>query len=328
MVRVQGKVTDVSNLGDRWRAELAVRGTQVVIVGQAGAGIAHDTLVEGRSATVTGIVRRPYPTASDQRFTILPRFPADIRVAAAGNSPDGRRSATTGDPVGGGLGPDGTNGGSTGASIEGVPDVDLADLAAHRDLVVRVGGLIMGLEPDGFRLDDGTATGTVVVAGEAAELLPLIEPGDALNATGLVDERDGQVVVVVTDPAGLVLATNPLSPAARASAAAGPGDGAADGAATIAGVGELPWGGQPGIAGLGTLLAISIASLAVTGVRRWQTRRRLAIRVAARLASLASSAGPVAEGPTGAWEPPQPPDRAGPREPDPAEHASRTHGSA
>ena len=76
-------MASVHKLGDRWRAEIRLGGRLVVVVGQAGAGIAADTLAEDRIATVTGIVRRPYPTASDQRFTILPRNPADVRVAGS-----------------------------------------------------------------------------------------------------------------------------------------------------------------------------------------------------------------------------------------------------
>jgi hypothetical protein len=44
---------------------------------------------------------------------------------------------------------------------------------------------------------------------------------------------------------------------------------------------------DPGAAGLGTLLAISAASLAVTLLRRGQARRRMAARIARRLATFA-----------------------------------------
>ena len=38
------------------------------------------TLVEGRTATIVGIVRRPYPGATDRRWSIAPRSPADVVV--------------------------------------------------------------------------------------------------------------------------------------------------------------------------------------------------------------------------------------------------------
>ena len=102
LVRIHGPVASVHKLGDRWRAEIRLGERQVVVVGQAGAGIAVDTLAEDRIATVTGIVRRPYPTASDQRFTILPRYPADVRVtgsAAAAATHDQPGPGPTATPV-------------------------------------------------------------------------------------------------------------------------------------------------------------------------------------------------------------------------------------
>ena len=70
--------------------------------------------------------------------------------------------------------------------------------------MVRVGGLVTAVEPDAFRLDDGTATATVVLEGPAAGLAALLQPGDAVNAIGTPDVR-GEVVLVVSDPAGVVL---------------------------------------------------------------------------------------------------------------------------
>jgi hypothetical protein len=45
-----------------------------------------------------------------------------------------------------------------------------------------------------------------------------------------------------------------------------------------------------GAAGVGTLLAISVLSVAVTLLRRTRSRRRLAARIAGRLASFAAPA--------------------------------------
>lgn len=335
LVRVKGTVDGVHKLGDRWRAELRLGTTLVVVVGQAGAGVPVDTIREGRAATITGIVRRPYPTASDQRYTILPRFPADVRVAGSGAA--GGPAPSAAGSGGGAAGATGA-GGAAGSPTPLPPgrDIDLAELAAAAGEQVRVGGLVTELEPTGVRIDDGTATALVVLENEAADLLPLIEPDDAINASGIVESVDGELAVVVRDAAGIALAADPTAhntagpggdPAAGTSAL--PGD------ATEAGFADLP-GGLPGAAGIGTLVAISALSLAVAGLRRWKARRRLGARVAARLAAIAGAGtveidtlgepwpalpGRPSGGPTGG---PDPVD-LGPRS---AEHESRTRGSA
>lgn len=327
LVRVQGAVVDVAKLGDRWRAEVRVGSATVVVVGQAGAGIEHGTLGEGRSVTVTGIVRRPYPTATDQRFTILPRFPADLSIDGSG-------------PRAAGAAATGRGGTSAGRSAATSPDAsplpgrdaNLAELAGLVGQQVRVGGLVTELVPRGFVLDDGTAVGTIEVHDEAADLLDLVEPGDAVNATGVVETRGDDVVVVVRDPAGLALAGALLGPAATAAATDAPQrSGTPLVATTDAALGETP-GIAPGVAGLGTLVAISAMSVAVTLARRWQARRQLAVRVAGRLARFTSPAEPSPAPTAGTLDdelvapwPPPPDDTLEPRT---AEHASRTSGSA
>ena len=84
---------------------------------------------------------------------------------------------------------------------------------------VRVGGLVGDLVPGGFTLDDGTATGPVVLEGAAADLLPLIEPGDAINVVGRIESTDRGWTVVVADPAGIVLAGDPVAPGSSADTA-------------------------------------------------------------------------------------------------------------
>jgi hypothetical protein len=311
LVRINGPVASVHKLGDRWRAEIRLGGRQVVVVGQAGAGIAADTLEKDRMATVTGIVRRPYPTASDQRFTILPRNPADVRVA--GSAAAG--STSTQRPTGGDSAGSAASAGTGDPALQG-RDVDLANLADALGEQVRVGGLVTDLEPRGVRIDDGTASALVVLDGEAAQLLPLIEPTDAVNASGTVESLGGEFAVVVTDPAGIALAADPTTAGAAATATpldAPSGDSSGSTEASLAD----PFGGLPGLAGLGTLAAVTALSVAVTCLRRWQTRRRLGARVAARLAAFA---GPTTVEVDATGEPwPAPPDG-----PDPA-HARATH---
>jgi len=292
LVTVSGRVMSVHKLGDRWRAELLVGAGTVIVVGQPGAGIARSSLSEGRMATVTGIVRRPYPSATDRRFAVTPRFPADIRLAgragdgsmtgAAAMTGPGGRTTTSGRG-----GPDGV-----GAPAAEVPaDADLIDLGTVVGRVVRVGGLVVELRPDGFTLDDGTAIGRVILRAAAIDRLALIEPDDALNAIGRVEATADGPVVVIEDPAGITQAGDPVaagSSAEASPAAGGVGSSYDPGAGATGRFAGLGGGGFPldaGAAGLGTLLAVSAASLAVTLLRREHARRRLAARIAARLAT-------------------------------------------
>ena len=66
----------------------------------------------------------------------------------------------------------------------------------------------------------------------------------------------------------------------------------------VSGRGPFPL--DPGAAGLGTLLAISAASLAITVLRRQQLRRRMAARIATRLATFAAAVGGPRGRPAGA----------------------------
>ncbi len=80
LVRIRGTVADVHRSGDRWTAELVSDGLRIPVAGLPGGGIAASTVEEGRPATVTGIVKRPYPTATDQRFAVVPRSARDLAL--------------------------------------------------------------------------------------------------------------------------------------------------------------------------------------------------------------------------------------------------------
>jgi hypothetical protein len=299
-VTVTGRVMSVKKLGDRWRAEVRLGTHDVVVVGQPGSGIASTALTEGRPATITGIVRRPYPSATDRRFAVTPRFPADVRVASGPNS----SSAAAGTARSGGVAGAGTTPGqSQGAPAESAVDVDLVELETFIGRRVRVGGLVVDLRADGFSLDDGTAIGRVILRGEAVERLSLVEPDDALNATGRVEMTPDGAVVVVDDPGGIVLAGDPVatrapdpSPVASPVLASADPAGGGRSAGLLAGFGGAPWPVDPGAAGLGSLIAISALSLVVTLLRRAHARRVFAARIAARLVTFA---GPTAGHPGG-----------------------------
>ena len=213
LVKLEGTVADVHRNGDRWSAELQIAGgAKVPVSGLAGSGIASTAMIEGRTASVIGIVKRPYPTATDRRFALVPRRTTDIALGKAVAAPatgtgtgasltgaaGAGTSASTGAPI---AGPSGS---TTGGATTAVDDIDLRDIAAHLGKRVRVGGLVTDVGADGVRLDDGTSGALIVLEGDATDLLTVLEPGDALNATGTPDQRD-ETVLVVADAADIEL---------------------------------------------------------------------------------------------------------------------------
>jgi hypothetical protein len=295
LVRVRGDVVDVHKLGDTWRAELLVGGQRIPISGLAGARISPTSLVEGRTATIIGIVRRPYPSATDRRFAIVPRRPADITL---GSAAEDRSSAPANGPTGSGTGGiaggAGSISGPAGSSLGASPtDIDIAEVGDHVGALVRVGGLVGELGADGFALDDGTAIGRIVLSGSALDQLALIEAGDPLNAIGIVQERPDPAgvagaVVMVSDAAGIIRVGDPVADAPSAAPSnplpGGPAPSAADESATHRASGLLD-ANLPDLGIAGIVLA-ALGSLAVTLLRRHRMRRQLAARVARRLNTL------------------------------------------
>ncbi len=281
LVRVSGTVVELHKLGARWRAELDANGLRIPVSGLDGSGIDASHMVVGRLATIVGIARRAYPTAADQRFAIVPRSLADVDLAPS--------SAVRGRP---GSVPASRPGAATGAGSgrpgpftdSAAQDIDLDQLSGHIGHVVRVGGIVAALAPDGVDLDDGTATAPILLTGDAATVLALLEPGDVLNAVGTPEQRD-QLVLVVDDPAGLVLAGGTGVPAAgglRPSAT--PATQGGDRVLALAGI-SSDMGVDLAPAGLGTMLLLALASVAVTALRRHHARRAIRARVVARLAA-------------------------------------------
>ena len=293
LVRVAGTITDVKRNGDRWTAELATAGgVRLPVAGLAGSGISSAPLAEGRSASITGIVKRPYPSATDQRFALVPRRTSDLALGPAAGGPASSAPSTgasSGTGSGAGSGP-----GSQAGALEGVLDADLRDLAAHLGERIRVGGLVTGLEADGLRLDDGTAVVRVVLTDPAAEVLDLVTPGDAVNVVGTPEERDGDLVLVVSDPGDVSQASALGAPAAAVSGEPGGSvepDESHD--PVRASMGGLVL--DPASAGLGTLTLVAALSVAVTLARRHRAQRLLRRRIVARLEAFArSSAAPSA----------------------------------
>jgi hypothetical protein len=117
-------------------------------------------------------------------------------------------------------------------------------------------------------------------------------------------------VVVVDDPGRLFVAGDPVPDASSVGAtASGAVAGASAGSSGTGGAGRmagLGGGGLPvdaGTAGLGGLAAISATSVVVALLRREQSRRRLASRIAARLATLGGHIGSPDDGTPAEREP-------------------------
>lgn len=270
LVRVSGRVTSVHRLGTTWRAELSVGGAAVPIYGAARSGIPSTALVEGRTATVTGVVRPPYPTATDRRAAIAPRFPADVSLGgpARGGGPGTGGAAGRGD---GGPGP---------GDGDAVLDVELAELVDNEGALVRVGGLIVSVTPERVVIDDGTAVAAVILPADAASLAGDLRSGDPLNATGTV-VRDGDGWAVRPASAAdlaRVGRLGELAPLATPPQAGPPDDGGAAAVPERLGShGGWPFGLLPtGIAMAGSALVVAL-------------RRRAAIELARRGAALVAA---------------------------------------
>jgi len=279
LVRLSGTIAKVTRIGERWRAELTLAdGAAALVQGQAGAGIPSTSVAAGRRVTVTGIVRRPYPTASDRRFAVLPRSRSDLDVVTSG-------TGAAPESVGSGNGSRGATGqASADPGVAAItPDTDLATLADLVGQRVKVGGLVARVAEDGFDLDDGTALARVALRGEMRSLLPHLRQGEAVAARGRVELLDGAPVVVVDDEGNLLRVGTlgegvPIGNAAPA-ASAGPGGDpvTADASGGIGGPVPMSLFALASLTGLSVLASV---------LRRRFLRRRLRFALVDRLRGL------------------------------------------
>jgi len=297
LVRATGTITSLHRTGDRWVAELATTGATIPVIGLAGAGIPASMLGEGRRLTVTGVVRRPYPSASDRRFAIVPRRAADLDV---GPVPAASPAATGSPGTGAGAGPGSASDTGSGApaatgaaaSTDAVPQVDLSDLATKAGSRVRAGGLVTALDPHGFSLDDGTAVATVVLEGDASDLAAILGPGDALDVVGDVELR-GEPVLVVRDPGAILLLGGPdagtASPDPADAASPGASGYLAGGLAAITLLTPPDAGGPDPVGyGVAVLVLTMLAALVAVLAHRRRDRQRVGARIRARLEAIAT----------------------------------------
>ncbi|HEX7473946.1 MAG TPA: lamin tail domain-containing protein [Candidatus Limnocylindrales bacterium] len=289
LVRVQGIVVDVRRLGDRWRAEIAVGAVRVLVSGLPGARVPASALIEGRQAIVIGIVRRPYPSATDRRFAIVPRAPDDVRLGAPAGLPGAGGPAAGSGPV---FGTDAAGAARSGTGPAGPLDVDLATLTEHRGEIVRVGGIVTAVESGAFLLDDGTGIGRIALSGEAATYLGLLAPGDALDAIGRVGGSAAALAIDVTKASDIVRVGDPGTDPSRITTPS-PSDsslvragGASEGGAEPAPATD-PTASDAGAIALAVVgcAALSALAAAAFALRRRRDRRVTSGRIALRLAA-------------------------------------------
>jgi uncharacterized protein YdeI (BOF family) len=194
LVQVCGRVDRITRAGSRWRADLTVDGHPVVVLGEPAAAITVTTTAVGRLAEVTGIVRRS--TSDSKAFQLLPRTSLDFHLGPAPKAPDSAAVLHQASSSGVAAGSGSTSAGNVPNSIA------IESLSAYLGSSVTVAGLVTTTTPDSVTIDDGT--GEVRVGGpNAADVVGMLEPGDAIEATGLV-RRDDQGLMIEVDPASII----------------------------------------------------------------------------------------------------------------------------
>lgn len=193
LVRVCGRIDRFTPAGARWRVDMVVDGHPVVVLGEPAAAIALTKTSLGRLAVVTGIVRRS--TSDSTVFQLLPRTSLDFLLGPAPGA-SGAASAH-GSAGSSGLAP------GTGAPSEAFDSsyVGIDSLRAHVGQTVTMAGLITETARDVVTIDDGT--GQVRIGSLSADVLDVLEPGDAIEVTGRV-RQDAQGLIIDADPASIV----------------------------------------------------------------------------------------------------------------------------
>lgn len=304
LVTVSGTIDDVQRDGESWRAELKIGTSTVPIVGIDRSGIPSTALIEGREATVVGIVKRAYPTSTDQRLAVVPRTVQDISLGSPGASPrPGPGGSTRPGPSGltssGRPAPRssaGTTTGSTTGSQGGVPGASsdngapgsdgsvalfsvISALDQHVGETVRVGGRVVSVVPSAdaateasITLDDGTGQATVRLTGTAAALIDQLSTGDLVNVVGTVAmTAAGSVEITVEDASKVARIPAPASLAAASALATTIGvDGQLPPA--IGDESPTPSSASPSplllVAGLLALIGLTLGGLAAAGPQR------------------------------------------------------------
>ena len=194
LVQVSGRIDRFVPAGARWRADMLVDGHSVIILGEPSAAIPLSKTSVGRLAVVIGIVRRS--TSDSSVFQLLPRTALDFRLGPAPNALGAGAAAGSAGAADGGTRSEGSSAAAAASTV------GIGSLAAYVGRSVTVSGLVTQTAAGTVTLDDGS--GEVRVGGAAAaDAIAMLEPGDAVEVTGLL-ERDDAGLVVDADPLSIV----------------------------------------------------------------------------------------------------------------------------
>lgn len=288
VVTVAGPVETVRRSGDAWRAELAVGSGGIPIAGVARSGIPSTALSAGSNATVTGIVRRAYPTATDQRLAIVPRGPADISLGSGRRAAGGPDGVIAGAPLGPGQpgSPLAFEADDRAAQVPAArpANVALSALAGRQGTTVLVGGLIDSIAGLRVTLSDESGTAVVRLSGAAAELAGRLAPGMLLNAEGVVERTAaGGLEVNVDDPDRIAFTDSPRARPSDSPASAALPQPPSDATSAADDAGRS----QPALAIVGLLIMLAGAGAALAVGRRWGWPDAIRAAIARRLPALA-----------------------------------------
>jgi DNA/RNA endonuclease YhcR with UshA esterase domain len=224
LVTVTGGVTAVTRDGDNWHAEVAVPGGSIPIDGLSRSGIASTALVVGRTATVVGIVKRAFPTASDQRLAVVPRSGADISLGGSAPKsngvPAGQAHGTNASGAAPGASGDDIQPGvprSAAAAVHQTLAIALSDLASHESEIVIVGGHIDAIDGDRLLVNDGTSLAAVRLPSTAG--IGSLRVGALVNARGRVTRTEQGGLEVVVEGLDAIRILGALTTIAQPSAA-------------------------------------------------------------------------------------------------------------
>ena len=201
LVTIRGTVDSIETDAGRLTITIGDGLDSVRALADPPAGISRSDVARGAVVLATGIVGQ-HATATGRLdgYRLWLRRPTDITVRASipTDPPD-----PTARPVARSLSSSAAASGSAGSSTETAPArVAIASLAQYLDREVTVAGLVTATAGGSATIDDGT--GEVRGGGSsAADALSWVEPGDAIEVTGIV-RQDAEGLVIEADPASII----------------------------------------------------------------------------------------------------------------------------